>query len=478
VVDKSTDSILELLFKSLDARMRPEDVAQHVLDLLGDTLTSKQRNELHKAARSSLRRGVWQFSSMLQDFVRPKGPLRQSRKARELFEAAGELKAADCADPQKVEAFIRQIGPEIRKSFGSNDFKADRLNREERKSAGLELSRRRYNKLFRLLQRLEHKLATLRRELTIREFTLIGKSGLTSQLSRKDFSSNHHSAAFIAYYTARCKLRSQFTIRGQERPFDTVAESLFDQCKQEPGTNWWAIAHVFPHDAVIAKLTEEQKGELLGRWFAVMQEVAKLLKTIWEENTFRRDSMVVKKGDDSSTWNNTASAWNRARSNWDCPALCLKMESLLDEILPGKVLRLMAADVAAWHRATGGDLDADTKVWSVLPLPWEVLSGQTTCTRSLIEDTCRHHHVDARKKGWVSPHPPRTAVEFKPTPELVHGVSVSSPALAAVLRKAKWFSGKGGGARPADVGVRDIRVIRDEHGFVAGVEEDGESSAQ
>ena len=53
-----------------------------------------------------------------------------------------------------------------------------------------------------------------------------------------------------------------------------------------------------------------------------------------------------------------------------------------------KVPRLMAADVAAWHRAAGGDLNPDTNVWNEVPLPWEVLCGEAVCTKEMVEEVC------------------------------------------------------------------------------------------
>ncbi len=109
---------------------------------------------------------------------------------------------------------------------------------------------------------------------------------------------------------------------------------------------------------------------------------------------------------------------------------------------PGKVLRLMAADVAAWHRASGGDLHSDTGPWCDLPLPWEVLNGEP-CPRSLVLAVCEKWKVDPVKTGWIAPPPERKIAAFTPTSELVHGVQVASPHLASLLRKAGVFSGKG-----------------------------------
>lgn len=142
------------------------------------------------------------------------------------------------------------------------------------------------------------------------------------------------------------------------------------------------------------------------------------------------------------------------------------MEAEFDALCFGKVLRLMAADVAHWHQLTGGGLDPNTFVWSELPLPWEVLAGAATCTRQQVEEVCRRHGVDPIKKGWIAPPPERRVAKFSPTPELVHGVAVADPALATVLRRAGWFSGQK--MRWVDELPDSVTVQRDEHGFALG----------
>lgn len=151
--------------------------------------------------------------------------------------------------------------------------------------------------------------------------------------------------------------------------------------------------------------------------------------------------MIVKRGDDSSTWNQTANAWNEARRHWLALIHALELEALLDEMCPGKVLRLMAADVAAWHFSAGGSLSPDTSVWNELPLPWEVLSGRKRCTRAMIEASCLAHGMDPEASGWTMARETQV-VEFRATPELVHGVSVENPHLAQFMKKAGFFSGK------------------------------------
>lgn len=432
---------MEKLFQSLHQRKRPEDIAQLIVEQLADQLTGRQKAVLQKAAQGSLKRHFMAYTSMLEDFARPVGFARQVTVAGQLF-TTPPLTTDQCDDPAFVEGYIRQVSQQIRKDFGRNDFQAHRLNHEARKAAGLDISRRRYNKLFRMLIRMEAKLQTLIREWKKLELTQIGKSGLSSKLSWESFSTDEHSACFIAYYAARCNLRSEFTIDGQQKPYDEIADMLFSRCRESPTTNWWAIAHVYPGQDVLVHLSDEQKGDLLGKWFTVLQDIAGLLEETWNKSHIRRETMVVQAGNDSSTWNILAGAWNRARDHWVALVYALGMEEILEKICPGKVLRLMAADVVAWHYRAGGKLDPNTEVWKELPLPWEVLSGTATCTRWIVENVCRKHGLDPEQSAWTTPRPRKAVAQFRPTPELVHGVTVENPYLATFLRKAGVFSGK------------------------------------
>ncbi len=217
-------------------------------------------------------------------------------------------------------------------------------------------------------------------------------------------------------------------------------------------------------------LTEEQKGDLLGTWYGILEDVANLLEEVWRTTAVDRATLIVRRGNDSSTWNQTAAAWNKAREHWIALVYSLGMGRLLEDLCPGKVLRLMAADVAAWHRASGGEVHPDTKVWAELPAPWDVLHGNALCTKATVEAVCRKHQVDPTR--WIGPRPPKVPAPFRPTPELVHGVAIRSPGLAKVLREARWFSGK------SSVSVdTPVEVYRDEHGFALGAAEDTESAA-
>jgi hypothetical protein len=76
------------------------------------------------------------------------------------------------------------------------------------------------------------------------------------------------------------------------------------------------------------------------------------------------------------------------------------------------------------------------------------------------------------KDRWTAAAQKRVA-EFRPTPELVHGVTASNPQLVAASRKAGWFSGKR--AVPLDDEHGEVRVYRDLQGFVLGVESEDET---
>jgi hypothetical protein len=436
-------AVLDELYSSLSRRLRPEDVAELVRQVLAGSLAAGEARTLDRAARGAHARHAGRYSSMATEFARPVGLANQVDTARQLFPATAAPTAAECDDPRAVTGYIAAASRAIAKTPRASDFKADRLDREGRAGVGLgELSKRQYNKRFRLLARMERKVDTLEREIRKREYTLVSKSRLASRIPREDFTAGRDAACFIAYLTARANLRSVFTNGPQARAYDTVAEMLLDRCRRSATANWWAIAHAHPTTEVLARLPQDQLGRLLAAWYGLLAGVAGLLREVWEKSRFDRATMIVRRGDDSTTWNATAGAWNKAREGWVEVLHAARMDEILDRVCPGKVLRLMAADVAAWHRASGGGLEPDTAVWAELPPPWEVLDGSASCTRADVDAACRRHGVNPAAKGWTRPRPDRVPEPFRPTPELVHGVEVGHPGLALLLRKVGVFSGK------------------------------------
>jgi hypothetical protein len=434
--------LLQTLFDSLQARPRPEDVADLVSQFAKD-LSREEQVVLEQAARGALRRGLRQLTSMAEDFHRPAPPESQARKAVELFQTARALSPAECADVATVRELIRQLSAEIHKAPGHSDFKDDRLTREQRKASGLELSRRRYNKLFRFVCRFERRVEKLAIEQRKYEAVRVAKTGLATRIPWQVFAASPEAACFVAYFAARRNRRSAFTAQPQDPAYDDVAAMLLTRFRRKPRREGWlAIAYVMPDLDIVQHLHGEDRLALFGTWTSVLGTLAGLLQRTWERSRFKRATMIVSRGDDSSTWNALAGAWNAARQGWLSLVYALGMESLAEQLCFGKVLRLMAADVANWHRSDGGGLEPDTQVWAELPAPWEVFSGEATCTRAQVEAVCRKHGVDPEAKHWTYPKQGRRAVPFKPTPELVHGVAVSHPELALMLRKAGWFSGK------------------------------------
>lgn len=259
---------------------------------------------------------------------------------------------------------------------------------------------------------------------------------------RPDFLADPGAACFIAYFTAKRKLRRQFTLSGRDNPFDEIAELLFARCRRSADTDWWMIAQAYPTPEVLARLTEEQRGELLGRWFRTMRSTASALESLWAASEFDRERMIVRRGNDSSTWNLLCGAYNAARAAWLSCLAATEATGLLDVACPGKAMMLMAGDLAAWHLATGSGPHPDTQVWAALPLPWEVLDGRATCTAAQVVEFCEIAGIDPHRTGWTGPKPPGPVGTFRPTPELVHGVAVADPVWAGMLRGAGAFSGK------------------------------------
>ncbi len=459
----NTNDAIDALHLSIQRRPRPEDVADIVMEILGDKLGSKEIGLLKKAAKGSLAECVFGYSSMATDFLRPHGAEKQVLKTKELFAADVIVSSEDCLEPEKVEVFLRNTSAKIFYSPGEDNFLQHRLNRSERKSHDMELSKRQYNKRWRLLKRLEHKICRMIESRKKYNFTRIGKSALATKISREDLAVDIPTACFVAYYTSRLNLRSVFTNESQTSAFDEISEMLFRYAEKSPNVNWACISYVYPEQDVLMHLAENQKGELLGTWYLLLQDIANTLKSVWEKSDINLETMIVRKGNDSTTWNQTAAAWNRARDHWIALLYSLGMDRLLNDLCPGKVLRLMAADVAAWHRASGKDVHPDTKVWSSIPRPWEALEGTAQCTRAMVREACAKYGLS--EDGWTGPRPTKKAVEFTPTPELVHGVAVSSPQLANMLKEAKWFSGKL--AKPIDI---ELTVIRDQHGFATAAQ--------
>lgn len=461
---------LEELHATLDARARPEEVADLILSVIGDRLTRPERNLLGRAARHSWwRRGS--YSSMTADFSRPVGADRQVATLARLFAQDADDLTDAVLDPVELRRIAAGAGELIGWAPDQANFRTDRLSRTQRSAAGVDLPKRQYNRRWRFLVRLSAKIDRLDTELRKRDLMLVGRSGLAADITLDRFRADPGAACFVAYFVARRNLRREFSLSGRTNPFDEIADLLYRRCVADPDTDWWMVSRGYPVPEVVARLSAQERGELLGRWFALMRGAAEILQRCWDP-TVERSEMIVRRGMDSSTWNTVAQAYNTARAGWLSAIAASGAERMLDAACPGKVMRLMAADLAAWHRSTGGTVDPDTRVWAALPLPWQVLSGEAGCTRQTVEQVCRHYRVDPHARGWTAPRQAGRVVAFEPTPELVHGVSIADPVWAALLRRAGVFSGKHirddyraalAGGIPADVVVSDLPPGRLRH---------------
>src|SRR5690349_4742701 len=116
---------IEKLYKTLNERKRPEDVAEMVFELTKNSLTNKERLILEQATKGSLNNKLSGYTSMLQTFAEAKGAGKQVSKAIEIFklEPSNEV---DYNDQNNIEAFINYVSPIIHKKVGENDFKKSR----------------------------------------------------------------------------------------------------------------------------------------------------------------------------------------------------------------------------------------------------------------------------------------------------------------------------------------------------------------
>lgn len=458
-----SQEIFQYLYNCLQTRPRPEDVAQYIMDTLGDTFEEKELRLLVKASKNSLKSSIWSFSSMARDFARPDGAQQQITIASKLFAVPNDLSAEDCLNPSLVEQFLNKVSASIYAVPGVLNFTKNRLNRQQRKEVGLTINHRRYNKQFRALERMENKIRRMIKNHQKYDLARMSKSGFATKLSFTDFARDMNTACFLAYYSARMNVRSIFTDKSQERAYDEISQMLYDKAKKH-NPDWWSMAHINLSSTVLSHLSEREKGRLYSDCFNSLKFIADFLKELCETTDINRETMIVKSGNDSTTWNQAAGAWNKMRDVWITLNYDLGLDEVLDAVCPGKVLRLMAADVVAWHSWSKKDaLHPDTKVWRDLPAPWEVLSGTAQCPRVMVEKICLKH--DVNPKSWSCPRSEKQAVEYKPTPELVNGVAIVNPYLAKLLKQNGVFSGKATtNNKDLQEALANVEIVRAESG--------------
>lgn len=322
------------------------------------------------------------YTSMPEDFERPADCAPQIAHAARMFGIGPGRDLPDPADPGAVAGWIDHLGGPLGWSHDL-DWKSGRLDRDGRELLAARLgdladtalaTKRQYNRHVRVLRDLEDKRRRMAKAGELRRLVLIGRSGFAVDIGPGRFAADMHAAAFITYLTARKYRRRQFTLEGRENPVDAAAQMLLDRCERRAGTDWDMIAGVHPRPAILARLGDDQAGNLLGRWWSVMSATAEILAGLWpgegdwREGKVNPAEMVTAKGIDSSTWNTVAQAYNAARAGWLAACAARGAGDLTGPFLPGKVMRVMAYDLQRWHSAASGSAaHPDTAVWAGLP---------------------------------------------------------------------------------------------------------------
>lgn len=309
----------------------------------------------------------------------------------------------------------------------------NRMNRNELTVAFPGVSSKKYLKAVRAVAHLQQRHSVFAKETAIYNATMFGKTRLGYTITRDEFVDDPATAIFVSYYLARLGMRTVFTSGPQDRPMDDLGEMLLEHALASPTCRADVIAKVLTRKKVLARLTDEQKGELVGQYYQTLESIGGLLESVWRDGRDRR-RMVVQKGDDSTTWNVASRAWNQARTGWLNLMSDLGLTHVIEGICPGKVPALIAGDVMQWHIAdTGSSAQGDVEVWATLPEPWEVVNGEVPCTAEMVRDACKAAGLDPDKTGWTQPYRQDALAVTKPAPALLHGVVVHSATLAAQL---------------------------------------------
>ncbi|RJL23239.1 hypothetical protein [Bailinhaonella thermotolerans] len=433
------------LHASLNQRWRPEDVTALALPRLRDLLSPQAYQRFQELAVPA--GAAAGHSLMPADFERPQPIPRLLNTTFELFTRYGlqaEPPPLDrAADADAIERWARHLSGLPAQTSAAGPRPA--------------LSRRRTARLQRCLQRIARQNTRIRRMQTVRDLAMAGRTSFAPRLGLADFAADELTAITIAYVAARRNLRAVFTNAGQQGTTDQAAELLLGELAARPGTHWWALAHVRPAPSVLRRLTDAQRGRLLGWSTAGMRQAATLLRRVADASVsahielaerhgiehyapLGRTRVIVRRGDDSTTWNIAARAFNTMRDNYLACVQASDLHPLAEVFCPPKAMRLMAADVARWHSLDGGAEHPDVRVAGLLPAPWEAMSV-SPCGAADIARACEQAGVDPAESGWARLRGPRETAPTLPTAELVHGIAVADPALALLLRRAGAFAG-------------------------------------
>ncbi len=412
---------VQALYHCVRAR-RPmyEDVAEIILDIIGDNLATQDRVLLARAAKKSVFKEAWAYKTMAPDYSRPHGSMKLVRKAEELFCVDKALTPLECEDVKKIRILLNTISNQVGYESSRCDFIKDRCNRPERKQLGIEHTKRQYNKRWRFLKRMERKISRMEEEDRKYKFLRLGSSALVHQMTEEEIQSDMPTACFIAYYHARLSGPGFLDTKA----YDRVSEMLCRHAMSSETVNLSAIAYIYPGQVVLKKLSEFEKGKLLGVWYNKLSNLAGELKVIWKETGINLTTMNIEKGNDYYTWNLVANAWNRTREHWIEMLYSMRVHGLLHSLCPGRALNLFSSNPYSQGQF-------EKKVWHSIPKPWDVIEGKEQCTKEMIEKKCAENKVSLNK--WISTKHHLQSYMGKFQAECIAGVAGENEALAEFL---------------------------------------------
>lgn len=473
---------LTRLHAGLTGRRRVEDVAADIVSLQL-TLPARTRAELHRLARAADR------SSMPTTYRTHPGVARARDAAGAAMAVAGQACPAalvppapsDAADPHALHAWcalaLEALGMDpdpvpletarstssswwgstrgARGVAGGHAVVTERLDASARRGALPGLSARRYRRAVRAVTHLQFRASVLAGERAVEYATAVGKARMAGRIPLEQFVASPKTAAFTAYYVARLGARTVFTVGEQVRPMDAVAESLLKVALTDPHVQPAVIAAVLTRGSVLSRLSESERGQLLGTYWDTLVVLAGHMHQLRESGAVTTDR-VATKGQNSSAWNALSRAFNQTRTGWLNVTASLGVDELAQACLPGKAQALIAGDVAAMHHVHGDGAHEDATVAAALPAPWQVVLGLAECTAEQVRAACTAAGLDPDASGWTSPYRQAHTEEATFTLELVHGVTVTSPDLAALLRRTGVFSGYGVDHAALEDGLDDL----------------------
>lgn len=320
---------------------------------------------------------------------------------------------------------------------------------------GVGVSVAQFKKQLKFLTRLEGKVGTKQDVLNVRTAQLQSKSrfGYTIDATKLD----DVSLAFVAYLASRANRATKFILGEQSRAFDEASTLLEGLLPAD--ANWGEIVKVKPTKTIFSKLSSVQLTEYINVAHKQLVWLSGELETLYATNIPEQthESMVVTRGVNSSKWNAYAGAYNTIRAGWVSAVHTAGLSKLFDEYLPGKMVRLMAADLIRWNSYFGRTVHEDTELFNALPKPWDVIKGDAVLTRQQILSVAdKIGATSVVENGWVDSRTRRDDETPTVDPTLLHGIVVKNETIKSVLKKAGVFKGH------ATIPSHDFGLTREE----------------